>query len=79
MLIGAAVGLLLGVLATIRVDAVVRPDLAIGLVLGVPTVIGMTTILVSTRRWATGLGAFLVALAPGWFAAMVLIQVVHGG
>jgi hypothetical protein len=79
MLIGAAVGMLLGVVATLLVHASLRPDAVIGLVLGVPTVLGLTLILTAGRRWVTALGAFVAAVAPGWFAALVLIQVVHGG
>ena len=41
--------------------------------------VGLLLILVSGRRWVTTLGAFLLALTPGWFAALVAIEVVHGG
>ena len=30
----------------------------------------MVMILVSHRRWMTALGAFILAIAPGWFAAL---------
>jgi Putative holin len=48
------------------------------LVVGIPSAIGMLTILLSGRRWVTTLGAFILAIAPGWFGALVMIQVVHG-
>ena len=39
----------------------------------------MLTILLSGRRWVTTVGAFIVAMAPGWLGTLVLIQVVSGG
>ena len=38
----------------------------------------MVMILLSHRRWMTALGAFILAIAPGWFGALAAIQVVHG-
>jgi hypothetical protein len=38
----------------------------------------MVLILASHRRWMTALGAFILAIAPAWFAALAIIQVVHG-
>ncbi len=38
----------------------------------------MLTILFSGRRWVTTLGAFILAIAPGWFGVLVAIQVAHG-
>jgi Putative holin len=32
----------------------------------------------SGRRWVTTLGAFVLAIAPGWFGALVAIQVSSG-
>jgi len=78
MLIGPAVGLLAGIAATLLVDATIRPDVVIALVVGVPSGIGMLLILFSGRRWVTTLGAFILAIAPGWFGALVAIQVVPG-
>jgi hypothetical protein len=78
LLIGTAVGLLLGVGATLLVSAKIRPDVAIALVVGVPGVIGMVMILLSRRRWLTAVGAFVIAIAPGWFGALVAIQTVNG-
>ena len=35
-------------------------------------------ILLSGRRWVTTLGAFILAIAPGWFGVLVVIQVGSG-
>lgn len=78
LLIGTAVGLVLGIALTLLVDAPVRPDVAIALVVGVPSIIGMVTILFSGRRWVTAAGAFVLAIAPGWLGVLVAIQAVHG-
>lgn len=79
MLVGSAVGLLAGVASTVLVHARVRPDVVIALVVGIPSVIGLLVILLSGRRWVTMLGAFILALAPGWFGVLVAIQVASGG
>ena len=79
MLVGIAVGLLAAIASTLLVHARIRPDVVIALVVGVPSVIGMLMILLSGRRWVTTLGAFILAVAPGWFGVLVAIQVVHGG
>jgi len=55
-----------------------RPDLVIALVVGVPSALGLLLILFSPRRWVTALGAFILALTPGWFGVLVAIQTVHG-
>jgi hypothetical protein len=78
MLVGTAVGLIVGIASTLLVDAAIRPDVVIALVVGVPSAIGMLTILLSGRRWVTTLGAFILAIAPGWFGVLVVIQVAHG-
>ena len=78
MLVGAAVGLIAGIGATLIGHATIRPDVVVALVVGVPSAIGMLLILFSGRRWVTTLGAFILAIAPGWFGALVVIQVVHG-
>ena len=78
MLVGVAVGQIIGIAATLLVKATIRPDLVIALVVGVPSTIGMLTILLSGRRWVTALGAFVLAIAPGWLGALVAIQVVNG-
>ncbi|MFV1365962.1 putative holin [Mycolicibacterium elephantis] len=78
MLVGAAVGVLTGIAAMLLVTATVRPDVVIALVVGVPSAVGMLTILLSGRRWVTTVGAFVLAIAPGWFGTLVAMQVVHG-
>lgn len=78
LLVGTAVGFIAAIGSTLVLTATVRPDVAIVLVVGVPSAIGMLTILLSGRRWVTTLGAFVLALAPGWFGALVAMQVVHG-
>lgn len=78
MLIGTAVGMVTGIGATLLVSVRLRPDLVIGLVLGLPSVVGLLTILFSSRRWITALGAFLLALAVGWFGTLAAIEVVSG-
>lgn len=79
MLIGSAVGLLAGVAFTVLVHPGFPPDVAIALVLGMPTAAGLMTILFSGRRWVTMVGAFTLALAPGWFGVLVALQVTSGG
>jgi hypothetical protein len=78
MLVGAAVGLIAGIAAPLLVNTPIRPDVVIALVVGVPSSIGMLMILLSGRRWVTTLGAFVLAIAPGWFGALVAIQVSSG-
>ncbi|OMC28549.1 hypothetical protein A5740_19635 [Mycobacterium sp. GA-1841] len=75
MSVGVAVGLLAGVATSLLVTATVRPDVVIALVLGVPGVLGILLVLVSGRRWVTTFGAFVLAVAPGWFSALTIIQV----
>lgn len=77
ILLGAAVGLLGGTAALTVDHARMRPDVAIALVLGFPSVVGLLVILLARRRWLTALGAFILALAPGWFGVLAVIQVVH--
>jgi hypothetical protein len=79
MLVGAAVGLLAAVTATMLITATVRPDVVIALVVGVPGALGLLLILVSGRRWMTALGAFVLAIGPGWLGTLALIEVVRGG
>ncbi len=79
MLVGSAVGQLAGVASTLLVHARMRPDIVIALVVGIPSVIGLLVILFSGRRWVTMLGAFILALAPGWFGMLVALQVASGG
>jgi hypothetical protein len=78
MLVGTAVGLIAAIASTLLVTATIRPDVVVAVVVGLPSAIGMLMILLSGRRWVTTLGAFILAIAPGWFGALVAIQVVHG-
>lgn len=78
MLVGVAAGMVVGIACTLGIHARIRPDVVIALVVFVPSVIGLATILFSRRRWLTALGAFALALAPGWFGVLVMIQVVFG-
>jgi hypothetical protein len=78
MLVGTAVGQVAAIVSTLLVKATIRPDVVIALVVGVPSAIGLLLILLSRRRWITTLGAFILAIAPGWFGVLVVIQVVYG-
>ncbi|WP_156764288.1 putative holin [Mycobacterium sp. E3247] len=79
MLIGAAVGLLAGVGFAVAAHPSVRPAFALASVVGIPSAAGLVTILFSGRRWVTMLGAFVLALAPGWFGVLVALQVTARG
>lgn len=79
MLVGNAIGLLAGVACSVLVHARIRPDIFIAMVVGIPSAIGLLVILFSGRRWVTMLGAFILALAPGWFGVLVAIQVASSG
>ena len=79
MLVGCAAGLLGGVAFTSVAHAGIRPDVAIMLVVGLPAVTGLLTILFSGRRWVTTLGAFVLALGPGWFGVLVALRAASGG
>lgn len=79
MLAGVAVGILAAVGASLAVDTRIRPDVVITLVVGVPSVFGLMMVATSARRWMTALGAFVLAVAPGWFGSLVLIEAVMGG
>jgi hypothetical protein len=78
MLVGIAVGQIAGIASMLLFKATIRPDVVIALVVGIPSVIGMLLILFSGKRWVTALGAFVLAIAPGWFGVLVTIQVVNG-
>jgi hypothetical protein len=78
LLVGLAVGQIVGIATMLLVNTTIRPDVVIALVVGVPSAIGMLLILFSGRRWVTTLGAFILAIAPGWFGVLVTVQVVHG-
>jgi hypothetical protein len=79
LLVGVAVGQIVGIASTLLVKATMRPDVVVALVVTVPSAIGMLLILLSGRRWVTTLGAFVLAIAPGWLGVVVAIQVVNGG
>ena len=79
MLIGSAVGLLAGVASIVLLHGRVRPDVAIALAVGIPSSIGVLAILLSGRRWVTMLGAFLLAVPPGWLGVLIALRVVTGG
>ena len=64
--------------ATLFVHVRTRPDVAVALIVGIPCVLGLVLILLSARRWMTTVGAFLLAVGPGWFGMLVAIQAVHG-
>jgi hypothetical protein len=77
MLVGIAAGML-GATAAMTLDHIrMRPDIAIALVVGFPSAVGLLTILLSRRRWLTALGVFTLALAPGWFGVLALIEVTN--
>jgi hypothetical protein len=78
LLVGSAIGLLAGVASTVLVHGAMRPEAVIALVIGLPSIIGLTVILLSGRRWVTLVGASILALAPGWFTALLAIQVASG-
>lgn len=63
--------------ATLLVHVQIRPDVVIAVVVGIPCVSGLVLLVLSTKRWATTLGAFLLAVGPGWFGVLVAIQAVH--
>jgi Putative holin len=75
MLVGVAVGLVTGTAAAVLVSARIRPDVVIALVVGFPSAIGLLVVLLSRRRWLTALGVFILALAPGWFGLLAVIEV----
>ena len=79
MLVGLAAGVL-GAAAALTVDhARLRPDIAIALVVGFPTVVGLLFLLLSRARWLTVLGVFVLAVAPGWFGVLAVVEVVTRG
>ena len=78
MVVGIAVGQIAAVASKLLLKATIRPDLVIALVVCVPSVTGMLLILFSGRRWVTALGALVLAIAPGWFGVLAVVQVVHG-
>ena len=41
--------------------------------------VGLLVVLLARRQWLTALGAFILALAPGWFGVLALVEVVTRG
>ena len=78
LLLGCVSGQIAAVVAKLMIDSTIRPDLVVALVVGLPSLIGLTLVLSSGRRWVTTLGAFVLAMAPGWLSVLLLIQVVSG-
>jgi len=78
LLLGCVAGQISAVAAKLMVNATIRPDLVVALVIGVPSVIGLAVVLCSGRRWVTAVGAFILAMAPGWLSVLLLLQVVSG-
>ena len=78
LLLGCVVGQIAAIVANLMLDTTIRPDLVVALVVGVPGVIGLGLVLFSGRRWVTTLGAFTLAMAPGWLSVLLLIQVASG-
>jgi len=78
LLLGCVAGQIAAVVTKLAVDATMRPDLVVALVIGVPSIMGILLVLSSGRRWVTTLGAFVLAMAPGWLSVLLLIQVVSG-
>jgi hypothetical protein len=72
------VGQIAAIVAKLVIDTNIRPDLVVALVVGVPGVIGLGLVLFSGRRWVTTLGAFTLAMAPGWLSVLLLVQVASG-
>jgi hypothetical protein len=78
LLLGCVAGQGAAVVAKLMVDDNIRPDLVVALVVGIPSLAGLLLVLASGRRWVTALGAFILAMAPGWLSVLLLIQVASG-
>ena len=78
MLVGTTVGMVAAIASALFIKIQVRPDVAIALVIGVPCVVGLVLVLLSVKRWMTTVGAFVLAVGPGWLSALVAIRAVHG-
>ena len=78
LLLGCVSGQIAAVVAKLTIDSTIRPDLVVALVVGLPSLIGLTLVVSSGRRWVTTLGAFVLAMAPGWLSVLLLLQVVSG-
>lgn len=78
LLLGCVAGQSAALVAKLMVDGNIRPDLVVALVVGIPSLTGILLVLASGRRWVTALGAFILAMAPGWLSVLLLIQVASG-
>lgn len=82
MLVGVALGVMGALLAAGEVTTTLKPATpiitVIALAVGIPSVLGTLTILLSGRRWATAVGALVVAIGPGCLGALTAIQVAAG-
>jgi hypothetical protein len=79
ILLGTAVGWLSGTAGTVLVRDHIRPGFVVAAVVAVPTLLGLMLVVLSMRRLLIALGAFLIALAPGWFGVLLTIQLASGG
>ena len=75
--LGVVAGQIAAVVAKLALHATMRPDVVVALVVGIPGILGMLMVLASARRWVTALGAFILAMGPGWLSVLLLIQVVN--
>lgn len=78
LLLGCVAGQGAALVAKLMFDGNIRPDLVVALVVGIPSLTGILLVLASGRRWVTALGAFILAMAPGWLSVLLLIQVASG-
>lgn len=78
LLLGCVAGQIAAVVTKLAVDSAIRPDLVVALVIGVPSALGILLVLFAGRRWVTSLGAFILAMGPGWLSVLLLVQVVSG-
>jgi putative holin len=78
MLVGTTVGMVAAIVSAVFVKVHIRPDVAIALVIGVPCVVGLVLVLLSVKKWMTTVGAFVLAIGPGWLGELVAIRAVHG-
>ena len=76
LLLGCVAGQISAIVAKLIVHEAIRPDVVVALVIGIPSVIGLLLVLAAGRRWVTALGAFILALGPGWLSVLLLLQVV---
>jgi hypothetical protein len=75
LLVGTAVGMVAAIAATLVIHIHLRPDVAIALVVGVLCMSGLVLVLLTTGRWMTTVGAFLLAVGPGTVCALLAAMV----